>query len=106
MRKMVLGTAGALMLLLASLLAWNSQAAAYSGTLFMGPTYSLVQNVDCDAADACEKGKHLVCPLGGPPSECECEDCGGHPVCPRDASICCPPGTCCVCNARFKCCPR
>jgi hypothetical protein len=107
MRKMVLGTAGALILLLAPLLTWNSQAVAYSGTLFLGPTHSPVQNVDCEAADdLCEKNKHLVCARGDDGKlECECEDCGGHGVCPRDASICCPPGTCCVCIGRFKCCP-
>jgi hypothetical protein len=109
MRKMVLSTVGALMLLLAALLTWNSHAAAYSGILSIGPIYSSVQKVDCDAADQiCEKDKHLVCSRGDDGKlDCQCEDCGAHPICPKSALICCAPGQCCTCGTgSFKCCPR
>jgi hypothetical protein len=109
MRKTVLSTIGALVLLLTTLFTWNSQAGAYSGILAIGPIHSSVQKVDCDADDQiCDKETHLVCIRGedGKP-ECACEPCGGHGICPASVTICCPPGRCCTCGSgSFKCCPR
>ena len=109
MRKMVLSTVGAFVLLLAALLTWNSQAVAYSGILPVGPTYSPVQMVECDACDdLCEKGFTLVCQQGvNGKLDCNCAKCGGHGACPKNAALCCPPGTCCSCGTgSIKCCPK
>jgi len=109
MRKTVLSTVGAFVLLLSALLTWNSQTVAYSGILSIGPIHCSVQKVDCGVADElCEKDKHLVCSHGDDGKlECDCEDCGAHGICPSSASICCPPGRCCTCgDGKIKCCPR
>jgi hypothetical protein len=108
MHKMVLSTVGAFMLLLAALLTWNSQAVAYSGILSIGPTHSSVQKVDCDVADICDEKQHLVCSRGDDGKlDCQCEPCGGHGLCVKNAAVCCMPGTCCTCgDGRFKCCPK
>lgn len=114
MRKMVLLTVGAFMLLLAPLLAWNSQAVAYSGIIAIEPSHSPLQKVECKLDDKtfpddlCGDGKHLVCqPVDNGPPKCQCVDCGGHGACPKSATICCAPGTCCSCGiGGIKCCPR
>jgi hypothetical protein len=104
MLKLVLSVAGASILLLATVV-WSSQASAVSGVLPIAASHLSIQLVSCDLADVCPKGQHVVCNEDS--GECQCEDCGGHAACPKNASICCPPGTCCACpNGGFKCCPR
>jgi hypothetical protein len=113
MHKLVLTTM-AFIFLFALALTTESQAVTYGGLLAVDQSDSLLLKAECSVSgqtiqdDLCGDGKHLVCqPVENGPPNCRCVGCGGHGACPKSASICCPPGTCCTCGTGgFKCCPR
>jgi hypothetical protein len=102
MRKVAIGLTGAVLLLLAGLLASNTEATPLTGTMSVQPwtNYSSVEKADCDKDDPiCKKGMTLACNPGDPQPYCECnqEDCS-------PAESLCPSGyKCCVKLGRWIC---
>ena len=110
MRKVVFGITGAVVLLLAGILAWgHADATPLTGTISVHPrtNYSWVEKASCNAADQlCEKGKMLVCQKGTPDPNCKCEACTVGTPHARIRECGCPAQSCCNRSARsWKCCP-
>jgi hypothetical protein len=80
MRKLVIGTTGAVALLLAGILAWNAEATTLTGAITARPgtNYSLVEKAGCwlpGLPGECDIGKHWVCSPRG--HHCRCAPCPG-----------------------------
>jgi hypothetical protein len=86
MRKIVVGIAGVVSLLLAGILAWDAGATPLTGTIGVqpGPNYSFVEKAACGGPGIlgrCPIGQHWICLA---PNNCACIDC-------NQALICSPP---------------
>jgi hypothetical protein len=90
MRKLLIGVAGAVGLLLATMLAWNAEATPLTSATFHETTnYSLVEKTGCKRSGICPKGQHM--------RKGECISCT-LPPCPRcPCYVRCGWGWCRVC---------
>ena len=98
MRKVAIGITGAVVLLLAGILAWNAEATTLTGatTFRAGTNYSLIEKAGCSEADQCPIGQEV---WGTQEDHNKCVSCTPPPL---DTANChyvhCGPGWCKICG--------
>jgi hypothetical protein len=77
MRKLAIGIAAAVALMLAGILAWNAEATPLTGATTVPPatSHSLVEKAGCWLPGECDVGKHRVCDRFS--HHCKCTPCPG-----------------------------